>query len=107
MSFENKISLDDLLNEFDGKTDEQAELMITNIGNLCSSLSFLTSNINSIESTKLIKLLKFIRKQQLVVNQNIYRLIEILSNDDKNFIYNDYLNGFDEHLLHNIKNESP
>ena len=49
---------------------------------------------------KTIKLLKLIRKLLNVINQNTYKIVETLSKNDENFVYKDFLNGYDDELLY-------
>jgi hypothetical protein len=94
------ISLDEILNEFGDDVEEKSDVLIDNMSNFCSALSFLTKNLNSMDEKKTIKLLKLIRKLLSKINQNTYDIVETLSNNDTNFIYKEFLNGYEDELLY-------
>ena len=105
---ENKtITLDDILNEFSVDINEIKDILIDNMGHLCESLSFLTKNFNSMDDKKTIKLLKVIRKLLSRINQNTYDIVETLSEDDKNFSFKEFINGFDDELLYTKSSFKP
>jgi hypothetical protein len=98
------ITLDDIIKEFGENIQNDTSLLLENISNFCAALSYLTRNIQEMEEKKTIKLLKLIRKLLNKINQNTYFIVETLSNNDENFKYNDFLNGYEENLLYKSTN---
>ena len=53
---ENEINLDSLLNEFgNDQINEKSEVLLENMGNMCSTIGYFTKNFNSIEEKNVSK----------------------------------------------------
>lgn len=101
------ISLDELLNEFGDDIENESNILMENMGNFCSSLGFLTKNLNSMDDKKTLKLLKLIRNLLKTINQNTYSIVEKLSKNDENFSYKDFLNNYEEEAMFSNKEFKP
>ena len=105
---ENEINLDSLLNEFaNDQINEKSEVLLENMGNMCSTIGYFSKNFNSIEEKKCIKILKLIRTLMTKINNNVYDIIETMSKDGENFSYKDFVNGYEKEYLFPKDNFKP
>jgi hypothetical protein len=91
--------IENLLDEFSDKISEKSNILMENMGNFCSALSYLTKNIDSMDDKKKLKALKITRSLLSKINQNTYDIIETLSTNDENVSYKDFINGYEDKLL--------
>lgn len=94
------ISIEDLLLDFNEEIENETEILLEIMGNFCSSLGYLTKNISTMEDKKKLKLLKFIRISLKKINDTTFKIAEILSNNNTEFLYRDFLNGYENELLY-------